>query len=174
MPLAFSRRRLLRSLCFVLLFALPLSAGAGQVVSFSGDAPAGSIVIHARGRALFFVLGDGEAIRYAIAVPKRGKEWSGRATVAGKYVAPAWSPPRSVRVDHPELPRVIPGGAPENPMGARAILLDRAEVAIHGTTRKMRRSIGTAASYGCIRMRNEDVIDLFNRVDVGTPVLMVP
>ncbi len=167
-----SLTRGLRFLAGLLLF--PQLALAGEVVDFSGDAPAGAIVIHARQRALFFVLGDGAAIRYPIAVPKKGKEWSGRAVVRGKYVAPAWSPPARVRADHPELPRVIPGGSPDNPMGARAILLSRAEVAIHGTTRKMRRSIGAAASYGCIRMLNEDVIDLYDRVDIGTPVFMVP
>ena len=77
------------------------------------------------------------------------------------------------RRDHPELPDVIPGGSPHNPMGARAITLDRDEVAIHGTTRAMRASVGTAASYGCIRMLNEDVIDLFDRVSVGAPVVMI-
>jgi lipoprotein-anchoring transpeptidase ErfK/SrfK len=94
--------------------------------------------------------------------------------VNGKYVNPDWIPPPSVKADHPELPDFIRGGSPNNPMGVRAITLDRYEVAIHGTTRKMRRSIGAAASYGCIRMLNEDVIDLFQRVRIGTPVLMVP
>ena len=76
--------------------------------------------------------------------------------------------------DHPELPDVIPGGSPRNPMGARAITLDRDEIAIHSMTLAMRASIGTAASYGCIRMYNEDVIDLFDRVAVGAPVMMMP
>ena len=80
--------------------------------------------------------------------------------------------PNSVKRDHPELPDVIPGGSPHNPMGARAITLDRDEVAIHGTTSTMRASVGTAASYGCIRMFNEDVIDLYDRVSVGAPVVM--
>ena len=79
-----------------------------------------------------------------------------------------------VRRDHPGLPDIIPGGSSANPMGARAILLDRDEIAIHGTNRRMRASIGTAASYGSIRMLNEDVIDLFDRVTVGAPVLMTP
>ncbi len=101
-------------------------------------------------------------------------EWRGPARVAAKYVEPAWSPPDSVRRDHPDLPEVIPGGSPINPMGARALALDRSEIAIHGTTRAMRASIGTAASYGCIRMLNEDVIDLYDRVSVGAPVIMTP
>jgi lipoprotein-anchoring transpeptidase ErfK/SrfK len=88
-----------------------------------------------------------------------------------KYVNPDWVPPPCVKADHPELPDFIPGGSPGNPMAARAITLDRFQVAIHGTTKKMHRSIGTA-SYGCIRMLNEDVIDLFDRVHVGTPVIM--
>ena len=74
----------------------------------------------------------------------------------------------------PELSSVIPGGSPRNPMGAAAITLSLSEVAIHGTTARMRRSVGTAASYGCIRMYNEDVIDLFHRVQVGTPVVSIP
>ena len=81
---------------------------------------------------------------------------------------------RNVRADHPELPEVIPGGAPNNPMGTRAMVLDSGEVAIHGTTQKMRGSIGSAASYGCIRMLNEDVADLYGRVHVGTRVIMEP
>ena len=108
-----------------------------------------------------------------VAGAERGKEWSGPARIAGKFVEPAWSPPDSVRRDHPELPDVIPGGSPSNPMGARAITLDRDEIAIHGTTTAMRASIGAAASYGCIRMLNEDVIDLFDRVAIGAPVMMM-
>lgn len=133
----------------------------------------GWIIIDARTRKLYFVLDAETAVRYSIAVPKHGMEWSGEATVIGKYVTPNWVPPADVKTDHPELPNFIRGGSPNNPMGARAITLDRAQVAIHGTTNRMRRSIGTAASYGCIRMLNEDVIDLFNRVSIGTPVLMI-
>ncbi|MGZ3722677.1 MAG: L,D-transpeptidase, partial [Bdellovibrionales bacterium] len=87
---------------------------------------------------------------------------------------PDWSPPEDVRRDHPSIPNVIRGGDPANPMGVAAILLDRSEIAIHGTTASMRKSIGTAASYGCIRMLNEDVADLYQRVNAGTPVLMIP
>jgi lipoprotein-anchoring transpeptidase ErfK/SrfK len=152
---------------------LPQYGLAWEMVEFSRPAPPGTIVINAPQRKLYFVLNNESAIRYPIAVPKSGKEWSGSATVNGKFVNPDWIPPPCVKADHPELPDFIPGGAPNNPMGARAITLDRSQVAIHGTTKKMRRSIGSAASYGCIRMRNEDVIDLFNRVSIGTPVLMM-
>jgi len=124
-------------------------------------------------RTLYLVVDHASAIAYPVAVAKPGKEWSGLAHVQGKFVAPAWSPPESVKRDHPELPEVIAGGSPHNPMGARAITLDRDEIAIHGTTTAMRGSIGTAASYGCIRMLNEDVIDLFERVAIGAPVMMM-
>ena len=138
------------------------------------DVEPGTIVISASQRKLFYVVGPGVAIRYPVAVPKRGKEWSGYASIDGKYLRPDWSPPASVRADHPELPDLIPGGSPRNPMGVAALTLDRGQVAIHGTTSKMRASIGTAASYGCIRMLNEDVADLYSRVSVGSPVVMQP
>jgi len=162
---------------FAVFIALALSgkpASAGVLTNLDGGYRPGSIVISQHLRKLFFVVQSGEAIAYPVAVAKRGKEWSGYAKVEGKYVQPAWSPPDSVKREHPELPDVIPGGSPHNPMGARAITLDRDEVAIHGTTQKMRASVGTAASYGCIRMRNEDVIDLYDRVSVGADVVMVP
>jgi lipoprotein-anchoring transpeptidase ErfK/SrfK len=155
------------------LIAAPQLGLAGDVVAFSSPAPPGAIVIIAPQRKLYFVVSDESAIRYPIAVPKNGNEWSGNATVNGKFVNPDWVPSPCVKADHPKLPDFIPGGAPNNPMGARAITLECFEIAIHGTTNKMRRSIGTAASYGCIRMLNEDVIDLFNRVGIGTPVLMI-
>ncbi|MDE3175345.1 MAG: L,D-transpeptidase [Pseudomonadota bacterium] len=165
-------KRLFPALAALWLLSAPASAGV--LTSFDGRYPSGAIVISQHLRKLFFVVQPGEAIAYPVAVAKRGKEWSGFARVDGKYVEPAWSPPDSVKRDHPELPDVIPGGSPHNPMGARAITLDRDEVAIHGTTRKMRASVGSAASYGCIRMLNEDVIDLYGRVSVGAEVVMTP
>lgn len=154
--------------------ALPQAASARDTVAFSPDVEPGTIVISARQRRLFYVVRPGVAIRYPVAVPKRGKEWAGYAAVDGKYYEPDWSPPAVVRADHPELPNLIPGGSPRNPMGVAALTLDRGEVAIHGTTAKMRASVGTAASYGCIRMLNEDVVDLYSRVSVGSPVIMQP
>ena len=159
------------------LLALSLASGpatAGALTPIAAGYRPGTIVISQHARKLYFVVEPGEAIAYPVAVAKRGKEWSGYARVDGKYVEPAWAPPESVKRDHPELPDEIPGGSPNNPMGARAITLDRDEVAIHGTTRKMRGSVGTAASYGCIRMFNEDVIDLYDRVSVGADVVMIP
>ena len=160
------------ALGFLISFDAAAHASPKQVVSPTQNVPPGSIVIHARERALYFIRGDGSAIRYPVAVPKGGKEWSGATRINGKYSQPAWSPPGDVRHDHPELPDVIAGGDPRNPMGAAAITLEKSEIAIHGTAAKMRKSIGTAASYGCIRMYNEDVLDLYNRVSVGALVIM--
>jgi len=171
----FARTALLSAgLAFVSLFGGVESAAARQVVSFGADYPAGTIVISQRERRLYLTLGDGRAIRYPVAVGKAGKAWSGWARVDGKHVNPAWSPPNVVKRDNPNLPDLIPGGSPSNPMGPRALTLDRQEIAIHGTTETMRRSIGTAASYGCIRMYNEDIVDLFDRVGVGTAVVAIP
>ncbi|MFV0281578.1 MAG: L,D-transpeptidase [Rhodoblastus sp.] len=156
-------------------FGVSSAAAAERVVAFpqAGDLRPGTLVISARQRSLYYVLDNTRAIRYPIAVPKRGKEWSGVAYVDGKYLKPDWSPPAEVRRDNPHLPSIIPGGSPRNPMGVAALTLSRNEIAIHGTTRSMRRSIGSAASYGCIRMFNEDVADLYTRVSVGTQVVMV-
>lgn len=149
------------------------SALGKEFVDFDEPYRPGTVIINAPKREVFFVYQIGKAIRYPVAVPKKGKEWSGFAHVTSKHVKPAWSPPREVKANNPHLPDYIPGGAPNNPMGARVIMLDRHELAIHGTTEKMRKSIGTASSCGCVRMRNEDIIDLFDRVKVGTPVVMV-
>lgn len=120
------------------------------------------------------MLDDGRAIQYPVAVAKPGKEWLGAARIQGKYSQPDWTPPAVVKRDHPNLPNLIKGGSPRNPMGAAAMVLDRDQIAIHGTSPSMRSSIGTRASYGCIRMLNEDVSDLYGRVNVGTQVIMQP
>lgn len=142
--------------------------------SLRGRVQAGTIVISYRQRQLYLVYNDSQSLRYPVAVPKAGRTWFGEAAIASKHVHPDWVPPQAVRAAHPELPDFIAGGSPSNPMGTRAMMLTRSEIAIHGTANKMRSSIGTAASFGCIRMLNEDVQDLFNRVDVGTPVIMMP
>lgn len=150
------------------------TAVARETVVFPDLYPAGTIVIKEAERRLYYTTGFGTAISYPIAVGKAGREWHGETYVSGKYLTPAWAPPAVVRQDHPHFPAVIPGGSPRNPMGAAAITLARDEVAIHGTTRGMRRSVGTAASYGCIRMYNEDVLDLYHRVRPGTRVVAIP
>ena len=121
-------------------------------------------------RRLYYVYGDGRAIRYPVGVGKKGKQWAGESFIGGKYVKPAWSPPEEMRRDKPTLPSVIPGGSPSNPMGAAAMTLSGGEYAIHGTNAPA--SIGGFVSYGCIRMYNQDIVDLFERVQVGTRVIV--
>jgi lipoprotein-anchoring transpeptidase ErfK/SrfK len=146
-------------------------ARAARLEMVGGYYAPGMIVIRTHERRLFLTLGGGEAVSYPVAVGKPGKQWQGYARVDGKYVRPAWSPPVEVKRDKPWMPAVIPPG-PHNPMGERALTLDRGEYAIHGTN--MPNSIGKFASYGCIRMFNADIIDLFGRVSVGTVVLVEP
>jgi lipoprotein-anchoring transpeptidase ErfK/SrfK len=144
-------------------------AQAREIVSFK-DAPAGTIVVRTHERRLYFVLGDGKAIRYPVGVGRAGKQWSGQTSISGKHLKPAWSPPAEVKHDKPSLPNLIPGGSPRNPMGAAAMTLSGGEYAIHGTN--VPGSVGGFVSYGCIRMYNADVVDLFGRVGVGTPVVV--
>ncbi|MFO1101512.1 MAG: L,D-transpeptidase [Methylocystis sp.] len=149
-------------------------AAAREYVHYRSDLNPGSIVVSEHERKLYLIVDQNDAIAYKVAVPKAGKQWSGVVQINGRFVAPDWTPPEDVKQDHPELPEVIPGGAPNNPMGARAMTLSEGQVAIHGTTQKMRKSIGSAASYGCIRMLNEDIVDLYDRVAVGATVVMTP
>jgi lipoprotein-anchoring transpeptidase ErfK/SrfK len=153
-------------------FAVTLAAPASarDVVPYKGDLEPGTIIVKTAERRLYLVVGHGSAIRYPIAVGRVGKQWEGWAQVNGKHVEPAWTPPEEVKADNPALPDVIPGGAPNNPMGLRALTLTGGEYAIHGTNRP--ESIGKFASYGCIRMYNQDIVDLFERVDVGTEVVV--
>jgi lipoprotein-anchoring transpeptidase ErfK/SrfK len=146
-------------------------AHARELVAFQADVPPGTVVVRQNERALYLSQGDGTAIRYPVGVGKAGKQWLGWARIDGKYVEPAWSPPDDVKHDNPRLPDVIAGGSPHNPMGVRALTLDRGEYAIHGTNAP--NSVGKFVSYGCIRMYNQDIVDLYARVSVGTPVLVV-
>ena len=155
--------------------AIMMLAGLSQVsarelVAVDGGFGAGTIVVKTSERKLYYVLGSGQAIRYTVAVGRPGKEWSGSTHVARKEVNPVWQPPEEVRRDKPGLPYQIPPG-PSNPLGPRAMVLAHGQYAIHGTNK--RESIGTRASYGCIRMYNEDVVDLFEKVGVGTPVVVL-
>ncbi len=157
---------------FAALMLCPVvPAAAREMVTFPDASVApGTVVVRTAERRLYYVMGDGTALRYPVAVGKPGKQWTGTARIDGKYVRPAWSPPDDVRRDNPRLPAVIAGGAPSNPMGVAALTLAGGEYAIHGTNRPG--SIGTFASYGCIRMYNLDVADLFQRVGVGTTVVV--
>lgn len=149
-----------------------MPARATELAAMPGYRP-GTIVVSQHQRRLYLVLdAAGTALRYPVAVGKSGRQWRGTATVDGKYVEPAWAPPPEVKRAEPWLPNYIPGGSPRNPMGARALTLSGDQYAIHGTNRPG--SIGTFASFGCIRMLNRDVVDLYDRIPVGTPVVMLP
>ena len=163
------RRAGLGALAAAALAATPVQAR--EVVAFHEGVMPGSVIVRTAERRLYLVNGDGTAIRYPVAVGRPGKQWTGTTRIDGKYVEPAWSPPSEVKRDNPRLPNLIAGGSPRNPMGAAALTLAGGEYAIHGTNRP--ESIGTPASYGCIRMSNDDVIDLYGRVRVGTRVVVV-
>ena len=165
-----------RSAYLAFLFALGLAAPAAarETVAFEPGVAPGTIVIVTHERRLYYVFEDGAAIRYPVGVGKAGMQWRGLSRIDGKYLRPAWVPPPEVKRDHPELPDFVPGGSPHNPMGVAALTLAGDQYAIHGTTQAMRKSVGTFASYGCIRMLNEDIADLYPRVGVGTPVMVVP
>jgi lipoprotein-anchoring transpeptidase ErfK/SrfK len=145
-------------------------AQARETVAFRGDYAGGTIVVKTAERRLYLVLGDGRALRYPVGVGRAGKAWSGTTRIDGKYIKPAWSPPAEVKRDKPSLPDLIPGGSPRNPMGAAAMTLSGGEYAIHGTN--VPSSVGGFVSYGCIRMFNHDIIDLYERVSVGTTVVV--
>lgn len=147
-------------------------AQAREVVPFADEYGPGTLVVRTAQRKLYLVNGDGTAIRYSVAVGRRGMQWTGMTQIEGKHLKPDWSPPWEVKRDKPHLPDLIPGGSPSNPMGVAAMTLGDGEYAIHGTNRPS--SIGTFASYGCIRMLNKDITDLFGRVSVGTPVYVLP
>jgi lipoprotein-anchoring transpeptidase ErfK/SrfK len=154
-------------------------AGAPKPVHAHGDIVAvrdsympGTIVIRTHERALYYFVGPGQAIRYPVGVGRLGMQWSGTAFIDGKYIKPAWSPPDSIRGDYSRLPPVIPGGSPQNPMGVAAMTLSGGgQYAIHGTNNEG--SIGGFVSHGCIRMHNADIEDLYNRVMIGTRVVVI-
>ncbi len=150
-------------------FTVATPSQAREVVAFSGYSP-GTIVVKTSERRLYYVVDSGHAIRYPVGVGKAGKQWSGNSRIDGKYLNPAWSPPAEVKRDKPSLPDMIPGGSPRNPMGVAAMTLAGGEYAIHGTNSP--KSIGGFVSYGCIRMYNADITDLYGRVSVGTSVII--
>jgi lipoprotein-anchoring transpeptidase ErfK/SrfK len=143
---------------------------AKQMVAYSGREVAGTIVIDTPSKFLYLVQGDGRALRYGIGVGRPGFTWAGVKTISMKKEWPAWTPPAEMLKRRPDLPRFMEGG-PENPLGARAMYLGSSLYRIHGSNEPW--TIGTQVSSGCIRMRNEDVIDLYNRVRIGTRVVVI-
>jgi lipoprotein-anchoring transpeptidase ErfK/SrfK len=142
-----------------------------QIVDYRTGAPAGSIIIDTPHTYLYYVLGNGRAIRYGIGVGREGFTWSGSETISRKAEWPDWTPPPEMLQRQPYLPRFMAGG-PQNPLGARAMYLGGTIYRIHGTNAPS--TIGGRVSSGCIRMTNEDVIDLYNRVNVGAKVIVLP
>lgn len=147
------------------------SMAASETVPFETSAAPGTLVIETAERRLYLVLPNGLALRYVVGVGRTGRQWAGKSSIAAKYVLPNWAPPAAIRHDTPSLPDLIVGGSPANPMGAAAMTIAGTDYAIHGTNAP--KSIGGFVSYGCIRMYNEDITDLFGRVRVGTAVMVV-
>jgi len=136
----------------------------------TGEAP-GTIIIDTGNTALYYVLGQGRAIRYGVGVGREGFTWSGVQTISHKSEWPDWHPPAQMIARQPYLPRFMAGG-PGNPLGARAMYLGSSDYRIHGTNDPS--TIGKFVSSGCIRLTNEDVSDLFSRVAVGARVVVLP
>jgi lipoprotein-anchoring transpeptidase ErfK/SrfK len=137
-------------------------------VSFAGHSP-GTIIIRTGERRLYFVTGSGQAIRYGIGVGREGFAWAGVSSVSAKREWPDWTPPPQMLKRRPDLPRFMRGG-PDNPLGARALYLGSSLYRIHGSNEP--ETIGQAVSSGCIRLTNDDVIDLYNRVRIGAKVIV--
>ncbi len=141
-----------------------------QLVTFDTRYAPGTIVVSTTERRLFYVTARGEAIQYSVGVGRPGFEWAGSKTVSMKREWPDWRPPAEMLKRRPDLPRYMPGG-PDNPLGARALYLGSSLYRIHGSNEP--ETIGQAVSSGCIRMTNEDVVDLYNRVRVGSRVVVL-
>jgi lipoprotein-anchoring transpeptidase ErfK/SrfK len=141
-----------------------------QEVDYDGRHAPGTVVIDTNTRFLYLVQGNGRALRYGIGVGRPGFEWAGAKTVTRKAEWPDWRPPPQMLQRRPDLPRYMAGG-PDNPMGARGIYLGSSLYRIHGTNEP--HTIGQAVSSGCIRMTNDDVADLYDRVRVGTRVIVM-
>ncbi|MGJ4909658.1 L,D-transpeptidase [Bradyrhizobium sp. HKCCYLS2033] len=142
-----------------------------QVVSYSTREAPGTVVIDTPNKYLYYVLGSGQAMRYGIGVGRDGFTWSGVQSVTRKAEWPDWTPPPEMIARQPYLPRHMAGG-PGNPLGARAMYLGGTVYRIHGTNAP--ETIGTHVSSGCIRLTNQDVIDLYSRVSVGAKVIVLP
>jgi lipoprotein-anchoring transpeptidase ErfK/SrfK len=154
---------------FLDLFRMP--AIPRQVVIWKHDEyERGTVVISTKERRLYYVLGEGRAIEYGVGVGREGFTWSGTKKISMKKEWPDWRPPPQMLKRRPDLPRYMPGGM-DNPLGARALYLGSSNYRIHGSNEP--ETIGAAVSSGCIRMTNQDVIDLYDRVKIGTKVVVL-
>ena len=140
-----------------------------EIVKFDGPQRPGTIVVETSERRLYYVMGDGKAMKYGIGVGREGFQWSGTHRVTRKREWPGWTPPPAMRRRQPGLPTYMPGG-PNNPLGARAIYIGSTLYRIHGSNQPW--TIGHAVSSGCIRMTNEDVTDLYQRASIGSRVIV--
>ena len=143
---------------------------AGELVAFAAGDPPGTIIVRTGERRLYLVLSEGRALQYPVGVGRAGRQWVGTSFIDGKHLRPNWAPPAAIKRARPNVPDFIPSGSPANPMGAAALTLSGGEYAIHGTNQPG--SVGGFVSFGCIRMLNEDILDLYGRVDVGTLVVV--
>ena len=141
-----------------------------QVVPYRGGEPAGTVVVNTGQKFLYLVLGKGKALRYGIGTARDGFAWSGTHRVTNKREWPGWTPPAEMRKRQPGLPGYMPGGL-NNPLGARALYIGSTLYRIHGTNEPW--TIGQNVSSGCIRMVNDDVVDLFGRVKIGAKVIVL-
>jgi lipoprotein-anchoring transpeptidase ErfK/SrfK len=144
------------------------SSSDRYVVAFPAKFKAGEIIVSFGDRRLYFIESKGRAISYPIAIPRAQDTWSGIQRVSMKRVDPSWTPTASMRRENPKLPAFVPGGHPRNPLGVRAIYLGNTLYRIHGTDAPW--TIGDNVSKGCVRMHNEHVIEVYNRVAVGAKV----
>ncbi|WP_424363869.1 L,D-transpeptidase [Methylocystis parvus] len=140
-----------------------------EIVAFTENYAPGTVIINTSERRLYYVLGNGQAVRYGVGVGRPGFEWSGTRYISSKREWPDWTPPAQMLKRRPDLPRHMEGGV-NNPLGARAMYLSGTLYRIHGSNEP--ETIGQAVSSGCIRMTNDDVTDLYDRVKVGTKVVV--
>jgi lipoprotein-anchoring transpeptidase ErfK/SrfK len=146
------------------------SGGGKHETHFVSRERPGSIVVSFGDRRLYYILPGNRAISYPIAIPREQSRWSGVTNVSQKRVNPGWTPTAEMRRENPALPAYVPGGHPMNPLGVRALYLGPSLYRIHGTDAPW--TIGTSVSKGCIRMYNEDAIDLYNRTRIGAKVVV--
>ena len=143
--------------------------GAGrELVRFATSAKPGEVVVSFGDRRVYFITQPGQALSYPIAIPREQSRWAGVTSVTQKRENPSWTPTPTMRAENPRLPSWVPGGHPMNPLGIRALYLGSSAYRIHGTDAPW--TIGSAVSKGCIRMYNQDVVDLYPRVKVGAKV----
>jgi lipoprotein-anchoring transpeptidase ErfK/SrfK len=150
-------------------FGILYSETPRQTVAYQSNQAPGTIIVDTKGRYLYYILGHDQAIRYSIAVGREGYGWAGVSTVSQKREWPDWTPTPAILRENPDLPRHVAGGY-DNPLGARALYLGGTLYRIHGTNEPWR--IGSAVSSGCIRLSNNDIIDLYNRTKLGAKVIV--